>query len=73
MLFADVKGLEPLSRCLLFGAAIFKVDSNHTVPNKPESNGILANNTVAVLGGIEPPSPDRQSGIVAVGPQDQIK
>jgi len=36
---------------------MFNVDSNHTVPNKPESNGILANNTNSVeVMGIEPTS-----------------
>ena len=46
-----------MSRCLLFAASIFNVDSNHTVPNKPESNGILANNIVVEDIGVEPMTP----------------
>ena len=54
-------GLEPMSGFLLFAAYIFKVDSNHTVPNKPESNGILANNIVVGEAGFEPAT--NRSGI----------
>lgn len=36
-------------------------------------DGAPSEGFLAVLGVIETPSPDRQSGIVAVGPQDQKK